>query len=350
MSVDLEEETGGSSDVEPASLLDPKALTLQYAIWHTLEHNQLVQQLRLVPRIQQTYVTGEEAEFDPVFSSAIDASQANQQVSSSIDALGTGLNSVSVTNFGGNRSQPDIMALQKKWQGGTITKISLGNQYANNNPGGSFLLINPSYTSNLGATITQPLWQGVGTDFNTLGIRISNMAKSKVELDTQREINQLLLQVEKLFWNCYATKLESLLVQEEIDGATRLAEQEKVSLQLGDGTIFKVTKSEDYLQQLKIDFSETELKHIQNLDQLANVMGNEAVDAIKALSIDAQPRDTLPIINADEIEASALSAREDVRAAHMQMGISRLRLNQSEEMLKPSINLVGRGGLSGLSD
>ncbi|TWT61494.1 Outer membrane efflux protein [Rubinisphaera italica] len=323
------------------------ALTISMALQVMLENNPLVRQAQLSQEMQQTLIDESVAEFDTTLSSNLDMRQVNQQASSAIDALGTGQNTISTTNLG-NSNGPDLLAFGKKWETGTQTRLAYGSNYNNNNPSGSFLLVNPAYSSNLSLSVSQPLWQGRNQNVNEAPIAIAKLNQARSKYETRETVTDLIVELHAAYWSVYQLQQELTLIQQELSDAEHLHHEEEVRLKLGEGSMVRLTRSLDYVQQLKIELAQVEQRASEAEQRLFLTMGIDQSQTSIPRQLIAEPNSDLIALNVESSREQALQNRNELKIARQKLKTAELQRLQAEDLTKPSINVVGRVGVSGL--
>ncbi len=324
-----------------------EALTISMAMQVMLENNPLVRQAQLSQEMQQTLIDQSLAEFDTTLSSNLDMRQVNQQASSAIDALGTGQNTISTTSLGTSNG-PDLLAFGKKWETGTQTRLTYGSNYNNNDPSGSFLLVNPAYSSNLSLSVSQPLWQGRNQNVNEAPIAIAKLNQARSKYETRETVTDLIVELHAAYWSVYQLQQEVTLIEQELSDAEHLHHEEEVRLKLGEGSMVRLTRSLDYVQQLKIELAQVEQRAFEAEQRLFLTMGIDQSQSSIPRHLIAEPVSNLIAIDAVSSREQALQNRNELKIARQKLKTAELQRLQAEDLTKPSINVVGRVGVSGL--
>src|SRR5204863_463323 len=80
-----------------------------------------------------------------------------------------------------------------------------------------FSILNPSYSSDFVASLSQPLLRGAGLDVNANPIRLAFYDLQASEARTKLEIIRVLADADRVFWRLYAARQELTVRKQEYD-------------------------------------------------------------------------------------------------------------------------------------
>ncbi|MBC7912429.1 MAG: TolC family protein, partial [Pyrinomonadaceae bacterium] len=169
-------------------------LTLNEAIRLALENNNDIEVSRNDVKINETTLTALEGVFDPVFTlnpQITRLAQSRQNIfSTSADQSGTITQTDVLMNSNINK--------QFGRGGGNYEFFFNNNQGTTNN---TSTTLNPSYSSSLGVTFTQPLLRNRATDRNRRDIRIQRKRLEQSDADFRRKTIDIISQVQRAYWD-----------------------------------------------------------------------------------------------------------------------------------------------------
>jgi outer membrane protein TolC len=154
------------------------------------------------PSIAQTSLSAEEARFEALFTANVDytkfdAATASRQTSAQGDSF--------------NADAGVAFPLQT---GGTIRlDVPMSRSKTDN----EFSILNPSYTSDFTASVSQPLLRGGWTDANAAPIRLAFYDLQATEARTKLEIIRVLAAADRVYWRLYAAREELVVRKQEYD-------------------------------------------------------------------------------------------------------------------------------------
>ncbi|MCD6405876.1 MAG: TolC family protein [Planctomycetes bacterium] len=204
--LDLEafREAGKEAEAPPAEA----SLTLEECRAAALEGNLDLKAALVDPAVAEEAVNQEEAKFEALFFSNVSIANTDTPTSSTLDAAKS---TVTSANVG---IQLPLAT------GGTITlDIPVSRSKTNN----AFSTLNPAYTSDFSASISQPLLRGGGARAAEYSIRIARCQQRIVEARTKLEVTRVIADVDRQYWLLYAARGELEVRRNEYDLAVALA-------------------------------------------------------------------------------------------------------------------------------
>ncbi len=192
------------------SLAECRALTLE---------NNLDLRVQLInPTIAAESVNQEEAKFESTFSGSASYSDNNTPT----DSLLVGSNS-ETTNINMGVDIPLIT-------GGTLSFDLADNRNKSNS---TWLTLNPSYNSNLSASISQPLLRNAGKNASTYSIRVAQYNNSITNLRTKAEAIRIIADVDRAYWRLYASRKMLEVRKQQYDLAKATFEETERFVEVG---------------------------------------------------------------------------------------------------------------------
>ena len=153
------------------------------------------------PTIVRENINQEEARFESLFTGTIDYAKTDSPSANEVSQQLSGNQSES---FG---LRPGLRVPLRT--GGSIDVGLPLNRFESDS---TSALLNPSYTSDLAVTLTQPLLRGGGVDVNAQGIRVAFYAYQQAQARTKLSVIAVLTDVDRVYWRLYAAR-EALRVR-----------------------------------------------------------------------------------------------------------------------------------------
>jgi len=205
------------------------ALSLQQCRAAALEHNLDLEVALINPTIARQQITEEEARFEALFLANLSTANTDQPISSTLEA-----------------SQNEIVSAGAGLRiplktGGTISFDLPYRRFETNNV---FTILNPSYTANFVATITQPLLRNAGVRTNTHAIRIARYQSQIVDAGTKLEVIRLIAEVDRLYWRLYDARSQLEVRRNEHDLAVAQLERARRMVKAGVASEVEVISAE----------------------------------------------------------------------------------------------------------
>ncbi len=171
-------------------------LDLETAINSAMDHSLRVRSARLLPAINHEDVLVAEAIFDYVLFANSNLARTDQPTTIPV------INNVPLGSpFNQRDSWRFDTGVQRTMQsGGTVTLSSDFTRTQNNGPGVT-LSPDPAYLAAVRLGLTQPLLRGFGSDVTRASIRLAENAEERSILDLEREVLDIIVQVESAYWD-----------------------------------------------------------------------------------------------------------------------------------------------------
>jgi outer membrane protein TolC len=176
-------------------------LTIQEARQMALQNNLDLRVELFNPSIVREGINQEEARFESLFTGTIDYGKTDSPSANEVSQQLSGNQSES---FG---IRPGLRVPLRT--GGAINVEVPINRFESDS---TSALLNPSYTSDLAVTLTQPLLRGAGIDVNAQGIRVAFYAYQQAQARTKLSVIAVLTDVDRVYWRLYAAR-EALKVR-----------------------------------------------------------------------------------------------------------------------------------------
>ncbi len=167
------------------------SLSLEECRALTLENNLDLKVELINPTIAAEQVTQEEASFEAIFNSQSVYSKSDSPTSTSLEGSEE---EIAYTNMG--------VSLPLR-TGGEISVDLLDYKYKSNN---IYLTLNPSLTSQLSASISQPLLRNAGKRVSTYAIRLAEYNRQIIGAQTKLAAIRIVADADKAYWNLYAAR------------------------------------------------------------------------------------------------------------------------------------------------
>lgn len=319
-----------------AEVLD---LTLGAAIERALEVNLELQSTRLNVLLQDYGVRQAEAAFNPTLSTNLSYNNATQQTTSQLDGGATITNKRATVNTTINQPLP--------WAGGRLSTNFNNTRLETDNV---FATRNPSYTSVVNLSYTQPLLAGLRLDNQRAQVQTARIQSEITDLQVQSRTFNLTAQVQSLYWGL-KTAIEQIEIQRRnFEQARQLLGENRVREQVGRATRFQVIQSEAALAAVEQAQLNAEVQWRNQELALKRLLLRGADDPLLKQTIN--PVDT-PQLLPEEVDLDAaieraLGERTDLRQQREQQRISRIDVDLARANSLPSLNLTAGYSLQGV--
>lgn len=213
----------------------------------------------------------------------------------------------------------------------------------------SFSLLNPSFSSGLDLSYTQPLLRGFGRSATNYGIEVARVGSDISQQLFVAEVIGTIQNVENAYWNLVAARYALVVAEESRTLAAELHSNNKVRVDVGTLAPLELVQSEAQIAIREEDIirargvvgdAEDLLFFFLNIDQ------GEAWS--KTIVPDTEASIEHPQVDLGESIRTALAARPEILS--QQLRLKSLALDQSflAQETRPRLDLRATYGLSGL--
>lgn len=314
-------------------------MTLQEAIDRALEVNLNLQSARLNPLIQDYNLRSAQSAFSPTLSGTFGFNNSTSLSTSQLDGGSSITNERATFNTSVSKLMP--------WAGGRLSANFNNSRNESNN---AFATRNPSYSSSLNLSYSQPLLAGFSIDNQRAALRTQRIQAQITDLQLESQAANIVSQVETAYWALRAT-IEQIEIQRlSLAQAQRLLEENQVREQLGRATEYQVIQSEAQVASAEQSLLNAEIQWRNRELALKQLLLDGAGDPL--LSATINPTDLPGLIDSevdiDSAIQTALSQRTDIRQQQEQLRITEINLDVSKSNALPTLDLTASYSLAGV--
>lgn len=255
-----EEKQKARPNNDPPEVLE---LTLEQCRALALENNLDLKVQLINPAIAAERVSEEEARFESAFFSNMSFNKTDMPVATTVD----------ITGSKRDYTYTDLGVRVPLRTGGTVT-FDLADSRTKTDS--LFSIFNPSYSSDLSVSISQPLLRNAGTRANTHAIRVANYERQITDARTKLEVIRVIAALDRVYWRLYAARKELDVRKKQYDLAKAQLEQAQRFVELGERAQVEVIRAEaGVAQQLEaIIIAENNVRDREReLKRVINKMG-----------------------------------------------------------------------------
>ncbi len=240
-------------------------------------------------------------------------------------------------------SQTTTFGYSQLFQTGTNFQTSFNSNKLSTND--SLSLLNPSLSSNLQFTVTQPLLKNFGLFPNHAPILIAQRNLKQARANFQGEVNDVILQIVANYWNVVLAR-ENLTVQKKsLEEAEKSYDRDKKALSLGALPPLDIYRSQSQVATRRVGVIQAEYSLKQAEDQFRRGVGADLDPAIRVLDLDLtdrpEPTGELPSTDIATALTRALANRPELDRVHEQLASDELSVRLAHNNLKPDLELSG---------
>ncbi len=218
----------------------------------------------------------------------------------------------------------------------------------------SFNIVNPSLSTNLQFTITQPLLRNFGLFPNRAPILIAqrNLKQSRSNFTTQ--VNNIILGIIGDYWSVVLARENLSVQQKSLDEAQKSYDHDKKALSLGALPPLDIYRSESQVASRRVGLIQAEYSLKQAADQFRRDIGADLDPTVRALDLELTdqpaPLGELPATDIAVALSRALANRPEFETVRQQLASDELNVRLAHNNLKPDLELSGFYSGNGLNN
>lgn len=328
-----QDRTGG--DAQSVSKDEPLILSLQDGIKLVLQNNLDIIVEQQNPAIMKSDITIQKANFDPTLTLNL---SSDRNIASQGSVI-PGTDNATV-NYNADLTQ-------RLLSGGTYG-LNFTNQRSYTNS--TYFIVNPTYTTQLSLTVTQPLLKNFGFEANQAQIRIARNNYLISQEVFEARVMDMVLWTQQHYWDLVFARQNLRVQQQTLRSAQELLETNKAKAEQGLLASIEVLVAEAGVasQQENVITAEKAIKDAEdNLRQLINLPDHSMMEEFAILPVDE------PVVEAKTFDAKmavqmAIEKRPDVRRAKVTIITNEIHQRFTKNQLLPSLGFTGSIGLNGL--
>ena len=248
-------------------------------------------------------------------------------------------------------TQTTQMAYQELFPTGTNFQTSFNASKLSSNS--SFSVVNPSLSTSVEFTVTQPLLRNFGLFPNRAPILIAQNNLKQARANFTAEVSTILLQVVGDYWSVVLAR-ENLDVQRKsLDEAEKSYDHDKKALSLGALPPLDIYRSESQVASRRVVVIQAEYSLKQTQDTFRRDIGADLDPNFRALDLDLTdqpaPAGDLPTVDIATALARALANRPEFEVARQQLASDEFNIRLAHNSLKPDLELSGFYSGNGLN-
>jgi outer membrane protein TolC len=310
-------------------------LTIEQVRRDALANNLDLQVQFFDPTIASEALKAERAKFEAVFTtdarySRTDAATASQLQSSQAESFSVtpGLNIPLIT-------------------GGNVRVDMPMSRFETNN---QFSTLNPSYTSDVEASISIPLMRGFGVAPNAQSIRIAFYESQAAQARTKLEVIRVLTDAEKTYWLLYSARRVLEVNKKEYDLAVAQLERARRQVRAGTVAEVEITRAESgvadtvesiIIAENTVRLQQRTLKRIINREDLPVEFPTVVVPATVP---DATPYS----IDADQLVKLSMHERMELLQTELTIASENANIDAAKNATLPLVSFQYQYGINGL--
>jgi outer membrane protein TolC len=314
-------------------------LTLAEAIELALANNLSLQSARLAPEIQGYAMEGARAAFSPTFSSTLGYNNSSTQSTSQLDGGIRTTTERSSLNMSLSQTLP--------WYGARLSTGFNNNRTSTDN---AFATRNPSYSSSVSLSYTQPLLSGLRTDGQRAALETQDIQRSITDIQLMSQIENLSHQVRAAYWALRSAIEQIEIQQRSLAQAQQLLENNRLRVALGTLAEIELVQAEAQVATAEQALLNAQIQwRTQELSFKQLLVGGPQDPLLGETIVPVDAPIIEPVaVDIDAAVQSAMQGRTDIRQQRQQREISALNLEVTRDGARPDLNLTASYSLQGV--
>lgn len=312
-------------------------LTLDEVVERALKNNADLAVERLRPELSQTDVTAAEGAYDPFLSVDLTRSSSTTPARDAFSGAAKTNGDSYAWNFGAS----------KNFEPGTSVTLDFDNSRATTDY--VFAAFNPSFSSTLKASVTQPLARNFRIDSNRQRLRVAKISRQISDAQFRQVVMNTVASAKKLYYDLLFS-IDNLEAQRKsLALAKKLLDENQIRVKVGTLAPLDVVAAESEVagREEAVIVAENGLRESEDALKRVIFPGNDP--AIWPLRLEPQDRATAEFhpIDAEAAVRQALDKRQDIAVARKTVESNEVSLQFARNQLLPQVNLVGTYSTAG---
>ena len=238
-------------------------------------------------------------------------------------------------------TQPLSVSYQQMLRTGTTYNVEFsGSKSASNS---ILTKVNPTLSSSMGFSITQPLMRNFGSRVNRLSIMVAQSRLKASQYDLEYQIIRLLAQAESTYWNAVDSRENLSVAEEALKLSEAMLKRSNRELELGAISPLDIYQPEETRAMRQIAVSQASFRLAQALDALRQQMGADLDPDFRHMPITLTEQ-VLPPADEETIDAEAMveiayAKRSDLKSTMQNLDIDDLNYESAKNSLRPDLSL-----------
>ena len=226
---------------------------------------------------------------------------------------------------------------------GATASLGLTNRSASTNSGRYDF--NPSTTSALSLTVSQPLLQGFGVALNSRYITIARNNIQVSDLVFKQQLITTISSVVNLYWDLVSFTEDVRVKQQALSLSQKLYNDNKKQVEIGTLAPIEIVRAEAQVASSEQDLTISETNVLEQETIIKNALSRNGVSNPAVAVAHIIPTDRIRVPEAEsappvvqDLMGQALQARPEVEQNHLAITNSKINLKASKNALLPSLS------------
>jgi outer membrane protein TolC len=323
---------------QPATDRPTLELTLDDAVKRALENNADVAVSKYNPEFAAEDVRSAQGYYDPYLSSTLSKTSSDTPATNAFTGGEKVNNKTWLWNFGLTQAIPT----------GAVVNVLFNNNKQDTNS--VFTTFNPTYNSNLAASISQPLLKNFRLDTPRYLLKVAKKNREISDVQFREIVVNILATTKQQYYNLIAA-LDNLEAQRKsLALAQKLLDENQIKVKVGTMAPLDVVQAQSEVASREADVIVAENTVVNAEDTLKRSIFPANDPATWALQIVPRDRPTAEPYPVDEATAikNALQSRTDIVQARLQLERADYGIQYTKSQLLPQLDFIGSYGAAGV--
>jgi outer membrane protein TolC len=245
-------------------------------------------------------------------------------------------------------SQPLNLGVQQLLPTGANYSVSYSDFKSSTNS--DFATVNPSYSSALLFSFSQPLLRGRGSFITKLPITIARSRQRATQYNFEDQLIQIVLLAEQQYWSVVGARESVRVAQESLKLADTALTRARRELELGASSPLDIFQPEQSYANAQLSLTQARYALEQSENALRMQMGADLDPKYRDMPIVLTEVVTPPPTSAmdkEKLVEQAMRTRQDLKSTRQSLDVDDLSIRQANDNLRPNLSLSGQFGSSG---
>lgn len=322
-------------------------LTLEQSIQTTVANNLSVEIASFAPAISQASLTQAQAQFDWLFFASA------QYQDSVIPQAGQGFGGATDVILNASQSADGSIGVSRLTQSGSTIRVANDMNYTNVDSSffGTAPVPNPANTSNITASITQPLLRGFGRDANLAQIHLARNAERSSVSSLKSTLIDAASETEKAYWTLVLRYKELVIRSKLLDRGIKVRDDIKAR-RVQDARQAQVADAVARVERRRSDLlvARTNLRNAS--DRLKQLMNDPAIPVGSEMLIVPSDDSIAEPISFSLLDAitSGVQSRPEMELALLNIDDATIRQQLAKNQRLPKLDITAQARLLGFGD
>jgi outer membrane protein TolC len=327
----LELEVSEAEDIESKkSEPAPAELELSLAKCRALVlENNLDLKVQLIePAIAAARVGEEEARFETTFSAGVNYFKSNTPVASTLDIEGSKMDGLRAS-----------LGVNIPLRSGGEINVNLSDNTIETDS--AFSIYNPTYETDLSASISQPLLRGAGRRAGEYALRIAELGRQITDAQTKLQVIYAIAEADKAYWRLYAARKLLEVRKLQYDLARTLFEETEILVEVGSRARIELIRTRASVAG-KIEAIITAENDVQDRERDLKRKLNKSglgMETDTVLVQTSEPDPVLYDIERGQMVARALENRMELLEAELRIAQDAATIDYSKNQTLPLVSI-----------